>query len=98
MIVVRPTSFTATLDTAAKAFSDQLPHSPLQGNEIAKLVFSCQCLPGQNAGFFLPFAVDRKFKARLFPGKPLHTEFIRRYIQLIEAARLLKLLAIENHY
>jgi hypothetical protein len=93
MNIVRPTSLAATLDSAAEALFYQKPIPTSLREDIATLLVSRQVQSGSNSGFYLPFAAESGTKSRLFSGEQVNTEFARRHIQLIEATRLLNLLA-----
>ena len=95
MIIVRPTSLTATLDSTAEAFFYQKPIPATLRKDIAAMLISRQIQSGSNSGFFIPFTAESGTESRLFSGEQLHTEFARRHSQLIEAARVLKLLALD---
>jgi hypothetical protein len=96
MIIVHPTSLSDTLDSAAEALFYQKSIDPLLLNDLAAMLISRQIQSGSNAGHFLPFASESRYQSRLFTGEILRTEFACRNIQLIEAARLLALLAMDH--
>jgi hypothetical protein len=95
MITVRPTSLAATLDSAADALFYQKPIPADLRQDIVALLISRQIQSGSNSGFFIPLTAESAAQFRLFSGEPLNTEFAHRHIQLIEAARILKLLALD---
>ena len=96
MSIVHPASLADTLDITSEAYFNDSPlPSPLR-QEIAMWIISRQVQSGANAGYFIPFAAETETRARLFTGELLHTNLARRHIQLIEAARVLKLLGIEH--
>ncbi len=92
MNIVHPTSLAATLDSAAEALFYQKSIPTSLRKDIATLLVSRQVQSGSNFGFFLPFAAESSTESRLFSGEQLNTEFARRHVQLVEAARLLNLL------
>lgn len=96
MIFVRPTSLAATLDTAAEAFFYQKPIPTAHREETASMLISRQIHSGSNSGFFIPFAAETETQSRLFSGEQLNTDFARSHIQLIESARVLNLLGMDN--
>ena len=97
MTIANPTSLTATLDKTAEAIFYQQPiRIPLR-EEIATLIASRQCQSGVNTGFFIPFTAEISAQTMLFSGEKLSTAFARKHICLIESARMLKLLGVENH-
>jgi hypothetical protein len=95
-MMIYPTSLTATIESASESFLYQQPMNRVQSEEIISLLVGRQVPSGKNAAFFLPFASEIETQPRLFTGEPLRTDFAYRHIQLIEAARLLVLLSIEN--
>jgi hypothetical protein len=95
MMIVRPTSLTATLDSTAEALFYQRPIPIDLRKEIAALLIGRQIQSGSNSGFFIPFTAESATQSRLFSGEVLNTEFAHRHIQLIEVARILKLLALD---
>ncbi|OGO66506.1 MAG: hypothetical protein A2030_01380 [Chloroflexi bacterium RBG_19FT_COMBO_50_10] len=97
MIIIRPTSLAATLDTSAEAFFYHNPIPAAQREEIASMIISRQSLSGMNAGFFIPFTAESETRVRLFSGEYLSTDFARAHIHLIEAIRILKLLCLDSH-
>jgi hypothetical protein len=96
MIIVHPTSLTDTLDSAAEALFYQKSIIPPLRNDLAAMLISRQIQSGSNSGFFIPFASESRTQSRLFTGERLQTEFACRNIQLIEAVRLLALLALDD--
>ena len=92
-MIICPTSLTATVEHAGEAFLYQQPINQIQSEEISSLLVVRQVQSGSNTAFFLPFASEKETQSRLLTGEPLHTDFAYRHIQLIEAARLLLLLA-----
>jgi len=96
MIIVRPTSLTATLDSAAEALFYQHPIPADLRKDIATLLIHRQSQTGPNSGFFIPFTAESPTQFRLFSGEQLTTEFARWHIQLIEATRILNLLALDS--
>jgi len=96
MIIVRPTSLAATLDSAAEAFFYQKPIPASHRQDTASMLISRQVHSGSNSGFFIPFAAETETQSRLFSGEQLFTDFARSHIQLIESARVLKLLGVDN--
>jgi hypothetical protein len=96
MIIIRPTSLAATLDSAAEALLYQKPIPDDLRNEISMLLISRQIQSGSSSGFFIPLEAESTTQTRLFSGEPLRTEFASRHIQLIEATRILKLLAMDQ--
>jgi hypothetical protein len=97
MIIVHRTSLTATLDAAAEAYLYQAPLPTQLREEIATLVVSRQSQSGMNAGFFIPFAAESETRFSLFSGEWVNTSFARSHIHLIEATRILKLLAQDSY-
>jgi hypothetical protein len=97
MIIIHPTSLTATLDAAAESFFHQVSIPTQQREEIATLVVSRQSQSGINDGFFIPFAAESETMVRLFSGERVNTSFAQSHIHLIEAARILKLLARDSY-
>lgn len=95
MIIVHPTSLTTTLDSAAEALFHQNPIPIDLRKDIATLLIHRQSQTGPNSGFFIPFTAESATHFRLFSGEQLTTEFARQHIQLIEAARILKLLGLD---
>jgi len=95
-MIIYPTSLTATIESASESLLHQQPLNKAQSEEITSLLVGRQVQSGKNAAFFLPFASEKETRPRLFTGEPLRTDFAYRHIQLIEAARLLVLLGIEN--
>jgi hypothetical protein len=96
MSIIRPTSLSAILDSTAEGFFYQKPISTDLREEIATMLISRQIQSGPNSGFFIPYTSETETQSRLFCGEQLHTDFARRHIQLIESARVLKLLGVEN--
>ena len=58
MIIIRPTSLAATLDSAAEALFYQKPIPDDLRNEITMLLISRQIQSGSNSGFFIPFTAE----------------------------------------
>ncbi len=96
MIIVHPTSLSDTLDSAAEVFFFRRSIIPSLRDELASLIISRQIITGSNSGEFIPFASESRNQIRLFTGETLHTEFACRHLQLIEATRVLSLLALDN--
>jgi hypothetical protein len=97
MIIINPTSLSATLDATADSLFHQKLLPPNTRDEIATMIISRQCHFGVNSGFFIPFAAESEAKVRLYTGELLNTALARTHILLIEAVRILKLLAFESH-
>lgn len=97
MIIVRPASLAATLDSAGEAFFYQKPIPIAHRNETASMLICRQIHSGSNSGFFIPFTAEKEIPSRLFSGEQLYTDFARRHIQLIESARVLKLLGVDDY-
>jgi hypothetical protein len=97
MVIAHPTNLAATLDSTAEAFFYERPIPTQMRDEIASLIASRQIQSGAKAGFFLPFAAETETTSHLFSGEELHTSFAENHFLLIEAARILKLLAQDNH-
>jgi hypothetical protein len=97
MIIINPTNLSATLDAASEAFFHQMTLPPNLREDIAKMIISRQCQSGVNSGFFIPFAAESEEKVKLYSGEVLNTALARTNILLIEAARILKLLELDNH-
>jgi len=97
MSIIHPTSLIASLDLLAEAYFYQQPISKTQRQELAALIVSRQSQAGTNAGYFIPFTAESERQPNLFSGERLRTAFAKRQIQLIEAARTLKLLGVEDH-
>lgn len=95
-MITHPTSLSATLDAAAQAFFYQETLSTALRHEISSLIISRQCQSGANAGFFLPYAAESGAKVMLFSGEHLSTKLARDHIPMLEAVRILKLLALET--
>jgi len=96
MTIVRPISLAGTLDLAAEAFFYHKPIPATHRQETASMLVSRQIHSGSNSGFFIPFTAETEVESRLFSGERLITEFARSHIQLIESARVLKLLIVDN--
>ena len=96
MIIVRPTSLAATLDSAAEAFFINKTIPAAHREDISLMLISRQNLSGPNSGFFIPFAAERDTPFRLFSGEQLYTDFARSHIHLIESTRLLMLLSLNR--
>jgi hypothetical protein len=96
MAIVCPVSLAGTLDSAAEAFFYQKSIPPSHRQETASLLISRQSHSGSNAGFFIPFTAETEARSRLFSGEQISTEFARSHIQLIESARVLNLLGMDN--
>ena len=96
-MIIHPTNLSATLDETAEAFFHQQHLSDTQREEITAMIISRQCLTGVNAGFFVPFAAESETKVKLFSGEQLNTALAHNHSLMIEAVRILKLLAMENH-
>ena len=96
MTIVRPTSLAATLDSAAEAFFYQKPIPADHRQSVASILVSRQIHSGSNSGFFIPFSAETEARSTLFSGERLLTDFARSHIQLIETARVLKLLGVDN--
>ncbi|OGN90129.1 MAG: hypothetical protein A2Y88_02450 [Chloroflexi bacterium RBG_13_48_10] len=96
-MIIHPTSLSATLDASADVFFHQNQLSITMRQELANMIISRQCQTGVNAGFFIPYAAESEAKIRLFTGELLTTTLARNHIPMIEAVRILKLLAIETH-
>ncbi len=96
MIIVHPTSLSDTLDSAEEAFFFHRSIVPSLCEGLAALIISRQIMTGSNSGVFIPFASKSRTQIRLFTGETLRTEFACRHVQLIEATRVLSLLALEN--
>src|SRR4030042_2117652 len=96
-MIIHPTNLSATLDETAEAFFHQQHLSDTQREEIPAMIISRQCLTGFNAGFFVPFAAESETKVKLFSGEQLNTALAHNHSLMIEAVRILKLLAMENH-
>jgi len=97
MIIIYPTSLSATLDATAETFFHQKPLPSHLQEDIAKMIISRQCQSGVNSGFFIPFAAESEAKVKLYTGEELKTTLARTHILMIEAVRILKLLALESH-
>jgi hypothetical protein len=97
MIIIYPTSLSATLDATADSLFHQKLLPPNIQEEIATMIISRQCHSGVNSGFFIPFAAESEAKVKLFTGEQLTTTLARTHILLIEAVRILKLLVLESH-
>jgi hypothetical protein len=96
MMIVHPTSLSDTLDSAAEIIFNQKTILPSQRSDLAAMLTSRQIQSEPNSGYFLPFTSESGTQATLFTGEPLHNEFASHNIQLIEAARLLVLIAIDD--
>ena len=96
MIIVHPTSLSDTLDSAEETFFFHRSIVTSLREDLASLIISRQILTGSNSGVFIPFASESRTQIRLFTGETLHTEFACRHLQLIEATRVLSLLALDN--
>jgi hypothetical protein len=96
-MIIHPTSLSSTLDAAAEAIFYQNYLSNSLRHEIASLIISRQCQTGVNTGFFLLYAAESETKVKLFSGEQLNTNLARNHIPMIEAVRILKLLAYESH-
>ncbi len=96
MTIVCPISLAGTLNSAADAFFYQKPIPAAHRQETASLLISRQIHSGSNSGFFIPFAAESEARSMLFSGEQILTEFARRHIQLIESARILELLGVNN--
>ena len=96
-MIIHRTSLSATLDATAEVFFYRQPLSNTLHEEIAALIINRQCQTGVNAGLFIPFAAESETKVKLFSGEQLKTTLAHTHIQLIEAVRILKLLALEGH-
>jgi len=96
MTITHPVSLAATLDAANEAFFYEIPVSTRIRDEIIALLTHRQVQTGVNAGFFLPFTAETEIKPRLFSGEELHTAFAATHILLIEATRMIKLLAPDD--
>jgi hypothetical protein len=96
MCLIHPISLTATIDACSEEFfyHKTIP-APLR-KDLAAMLTSRQILSGSNSGFFIPFAAEPKDQIRMFTGETLHTELASRHLPLIEATRLLTLLALES--
>ena len=97
MIIIYPTSLSATLDATAESLFHQKSIPPNLQDEIATMMLHRQCQSGVNSGFFIPFAAESEAKVMLYTGEQLNTTLARTHILLIEAVRILKLLALESH-
>jgi len=96
MTIIHPISLANTLDSAAEAFFYQKPIPTAHRQETASMLVGRQIHSGSNTGFFIPFTAETEARSRLFSGEQLLTEFARTHIQLIESARVLKLLEVNN--
>jgi hypothetical protein len=96
MMILHPTSLSDTLDSAAETVFYQKSILPPICNNLASMLISRQVQSGSNSGFFLPFASETRTQLTLLTGEPLRTEFACQNIQLIEAARLLVLIGMDN--
>ena len=96
MPIIHPASLAATLDATDEAlfFQKTIPVSVRK--DVSDLLISRQIQSGSNAGCFIPFTAEAATESRLFSGERLNTAFASRHIQLIEAARLLKLLGMDD--
>jgi len=97
MIIIYPTNLSATLDATAESFFHQKLLPPHLQEEIATMIISRQCHSGVNSGFFIPFAAESEAKVKLYTGEELKTTLARTHILMIEAVRILKLLAQESN-
>lgn len=95
-MIIHPTSLSATLDATAEAYFYQNNLSSILRQEIANQIISRQSQTGVNAGYFIPYTAESDSKVHLFSGEVLSTNLARIHIPLIEAVRLLKLLAIDT--
>jgi hypothetical protein len=93
---LHPTSLYATLDAAAEKLFYHESFTNALRDEIVALILSRQCKTGENAGFFLPFAVETEVKVKLFSGEQLKTSLAQNHIPMLEAVRILKLLDSQN--
>jgi hypothetical protein len=96
MTIISPISLAGTLDSAAEAFFYQRPIPAAHRQETASMLISRQIQSGSNYGFFIPFTAETEVRSRLFSGEQLLTDFAHSHIQLIESARVLKLLGVDN--
>ena len=96
MTIVHPTSLSDTLESAMEAFFYQKSIPPQLRNNLVTMLINRQIQSGSNAGSFIPFASESQNQSRMFTGEVLRTEFAVRNIQLIEVARLLALLEMDN--
>jgi hypothetical protein len=96
MNLIHPASLTSTLESTADEFFNSRPIEPACRQELAAFLISRQIISGSNSGFFIPFASESWTHLRLFTGETLQTEFACRHLTLIESARVLLLLSIEN--
>jgi len=96
MVIVSPISLADTLDSAAEAFFYQKSIPVAHRTEAASMLINRQIHSGSNSGFFIPFTSERESDSRLFSGERLLTEFARSHIQLIESARVLNLLELDD--
>jgi hypothetical protein len=94
---IHPTSLFSTLDsTAEKLFHHETFTNTLR-DEIVALILSRQCQTGTNAGFFLPFTAESEVKIKLFSGEELRTSLAKIHGPMIEAVRILKILAPQGN-
>ncbi len=96
MLIVDTTSLLATLDMVSEA---HLYHAPIPDSirqDIASLIIRRQVRDGKDAGFFIPFTDESFVPFKLFTGEPLHTKLARKHIPLIETARALRFLSLDD--
>ncbi|NJD60604.1 MAG: hypothetical protein C3F13_17655 [Anaerolineales bacterium] len=96
MSLIHPISLNATIDACSEEFFYGKPIPVPLRKDLAAMLINRQILSGSNSGFFIPFAAEPKDQIRMFTGETLHTELASRHLPLIEATRLLVLLAVEN--
>jgi hypothetical protein len=95
-MITHPTSLSATLDSTAEAFFYQTYISPALRQEVANLIIKRQCQSGVNAGYFIPYATELESKVQLFSGEKLSTNLARNHLPMLEAVRILRLLALDS--
>jgi hypothetical protein len=96
MNIIHPSSLVATLNSAADALFYQKSIPTSLRKNYASLLVSHQVQSGSHSGFFLLLEDETTSESRLFTGERIYSKFARQHIQLIEATRLLNLLAMDN--
>jgi hypothetical protein len=94
---IHPTSLFSTIDAAAEKLFHHESFTNTLRNEIVALILSRQCQTGANAGFFLPFTAESEAKVKLFSGEQLKTSLAQNHVPMVEAVRILKLLAPQGY-
>jgi hypothetical protein len=96
MTMAEPDCQEVTLETLAEVFFYSKPLPASKREQFTALFTSNQIRSGAKSGFFILPNNQNGTRPRLFSGEAITTAFAFRHLQLIESARLLRLLQVNN--